>query len=318
MARETLTIFFATDIHGSGKCFRKFVNAATFFQADVLIMGGDITGKMVVPIVEEPDGTYVARFSGTSHVVTRERLEELEQTISSMGYYPYRTSHEEVQWLQNHPEAVEELFHLLIVKTLEEWLQLARERLARKNVQLYISPGNDDAPFVDELLRSDPFVKDPDCEVVWIRDWLPMLSCGIANTTPFNSPRELPEPQLYEQLSRLAHRIPDPGQALFNLHVPPRDTPLDQAPLLKKDLSPVVRGGEIVFGSVGSTAVRRVIETYQPLVSLHGHVHESRATCRIGKTTCLNPGSEYGEGVLRGVLLRLSPGKLLGHQFISG
>lgn len=318
MAREALTVFFATDIHGSGKCFRKFVNSAAFFKADVLIMGGDITGKMVVPIVEESDGIYAAHFLGVRREATIDQLDELEKHISYMGYYPYRTTAHDIAWLQENPEAVEELFRRLITRTLEEWLALAKERLGSKGVQIYMSPGNDDAPFVDDILRTDTFVVDPDSEVVWIRDWLPMVSCGMANITPFESPRELPEDELYTRIATLAQKIPDPRKAIFNCHVPPKGTSLDQAPLLKEDLSPVVRGGEIVFGSVGSEAVRKAIETYQPAVSLHGHVHESRAVCRIGKTTCINPGSEYGEGVLRGVLLRLAPGKVVNQQFVAG
>jgi len=317
MAREALTVFFATDIHGSGKCFRKFINSAAFFKADVLIMGGDITGKMVVPVIEE-GGKFVARFSGVRREVGRDKLEELEKQISYMGYYPYRTTSDEVTRLQEHPEAVEELFHSLIVRTLEGWLQLAKERLSSTGVQVYISPGNDDTPLIDDVLRSDPFIVFPDNEVVCIRDWLPMVSCGTANITPFASHRELPEDDLYARIAALAQKVSDPRRAIFNCHVPPKNTPLDQAPLLKEDLSPVVRAGEIVFGSVGSEAVRKAIETYQPLVGLHGHVHESRASCRIGKTTCFNPGSEYGEGVLRGVLLRLAPGKIVSHQLVVG
>ncbi len=318
MAREALTIFFATDIHGSERCFRKFVNSAALFKADVLIMGGDITGKMVVPIVDEGNGKYVARFSGIRREVDADQVDELSKQISYMGYYPYRTSAEDVAWLQEHPGEVDNLFSKLITRTLEQWMQLAKERLAPAGVQIYMSPGNDDAPFVDDILRADPFVVDPDDRVVWIRDWLPMVSCGMANITPFDSPRELPEDQLYARIAALADTIGDTRQAIFNCHVPPKNTPLDQAPMLNKDLSPVVRAGEVVFGSVGSEAVRRAIETYRPVMSLHGHVHESRATCRIGKTTCFNPGSEYGEGVLRGLIVRVAPGKVVSHQFVAG
>jgi Icc-related predicted phosphoesterase len=59
----------------------------------------------------------------------------------------------------------------------------------------------------------------------------------------------------------------------------------------------------MVITGVGSKAVRRAIETYQPILSLHGHIHESRGVATIGRTVCINPGSEYPDGVLRGAIV---------------
>jgi hypothetical protein len=70
--------------------------------------------------------------------------------------------------------------------------------------------------------------------------------------------------------------------------------------------------------SVGSKAVRAAIEKYQPLVGLHGHIHESRSAQKIGRTTCINPGSEYGEGILRGCLVTFAEGVIEGFQMTSG
>ena len=47
--RRALRIFFATDVHGSERCFRKFLAAATVYEAEVLLLGGDVAGKGLVP-----------------------------------------------------------------------------------------------------------------------------------------------------------------------------------------------------------------------------------------------------------------------------
>jgi len=57
---------------------------------------------------------------------------------------------------------------------------------------------------------------------------------------------------------------------------------------------------------VGSTAVRELIEEYQPPLSLHGHIHESRGKTRIGETIAINPGSVYSEGSLQGAVIDLA------------
>jgi len=73
-----------------------------------------------------------------------------------------------------------------------------------------------------------------------------------------------------------------------------------------------------VMHGAGSKSVRRAIEKYQPLLGLHGHIHESQSVAKIGKTTCINPGSEYGEGVLRGCIVILGDGKIEGYQMTRG
>ena len=81
----------------------------------------------------------------------------------------------------------------------------------------------------------------------------------------------------------------------------------------------MLRGGSPVISGVGSSAVRASIEAHQPLLALHGHIHESRGQVRLGRTVSLNPGSEYAEGVLRGVIVTLSRRKgLRGYQLVSG
>src|SRR5260370_7448490 len=90
-----------------------------------------------------------------------------------------------------------------------------------------------------------------------------------------------------------------PERAVFNIHEPPFATGLDTAPLLDDNFKPLVAAGEVATGPVGSKAVRAAIERYQPLVSLHGHVHESRGVAKLGRPTVINPGSRNGDGNLR-------------------
>ena len=60
-AKVERTIFFASDLHGSEVCFKKFVSAAKFYGADTLLLGGDISAKIVVPIVRAGGGKYAGR-----------------------------------------------------------------------------------------------------------------------------------------------------------------------------------------------------------------------------------------------------------------
>jgi uncharacterized protein len=120
-------------------------------------------------------------------------------------------------------------------------------------------------------------------------------------------------------MEKLAAEVPDPGRAVFNLHVPPIRTAIDRAPVLDDSLKPVVRGGQVLMESVGSEAVRRVIERHQPMLSLHGHIHESRGAVRLGRTLAINPGSQYGDGILQGALIELDSLKgVKSYQLPSG
>jgi uncharacterized protein len=111
------------------------------------------------------------------------------------------------------------------------------------------------------------------------------------------------------KIDDLAARLKDPATAIFNVHCPPHDTHLDQAPQLDEDLRPVVDASGLRMASVGSTAVRSSLETIEPLLGLHGHIHESAAAQKVGRTLSVNPGSDYGDGVLRGVIIDLDPVK---------
>jgi Icc-related predicted phosphoesterase len=312
-------IFFATDIHGSDKCFRKFLNAARFYGCDVLIMGGDMTGKMLIPIIARGAGNYATTIFGRSRVVSEAELPALRKLIADSGYYAYDTTEDEIDELSGDPEAVDRLFRSLITRAVEGWLRLAEERLAGQRVTCFMAPGNDDHPFVDELLRTSSTVINPEREVVELPGGFPMVSVGYSNITPWDSPRELPEDRLLEMIEKEAAKLGGFDRAVFNLHVPPKDTPIDQAMLLDDEFRPVLRSGSPIIGGVGSSAVREAIERHQPMLGLHGHIHESRGEARLGRCVSLNPGSEYSEGVLRGVIVTLSQKKgVRGYQLVSG
>jgi Icc-related predicted phosphoesterase len=312
-------IFFATDIHGSDRCFRKFLNAAKFYGVDTILLGGDITGKMIVPVVEEQPGQYYAHLFGRKRVVDADGLAGLNKFIADAGFYPHPMTAEEIGVLKHDPAGVSDLFKKLISQTMSHWIELAEDRLAGTGIQCVIAPGNDDPFFIDDVLSSTSLVINPDQRVVQLPGGFQMISVGYSNRTPWDSPRELDEDDLAALIDREATKLADPARAVFNLHVPPKDTPIDQAVALDKEFRPVTRGGSPVITGVGSSAVRQALSRFQPMLSLHGHIHESRGEARIGKTLALNPGSEYSEGVLRGVIVTLSEKKgVRGYQLVAG
>lgn len=315
MARAT-RIFFASDIHGSERCFLKFLNAGTFYKADVLIMGGDITGKVVVPIL--PTGSaHEAHFLGQTHRAgTEDELKQLEKAIRFNGFYPARMTREEYDAMKGDEAAKDALFHRLVGASLRRWMEVAEERLSGLGIRCLINPGNDDEWIVDDILGQSGYVENRDGTVVDLDDDHEMITVGYSNTTPFDSPREMSEERLEEHLYGLAKKLRRPRGAVFTLHAPPFGSGLDSAPLLK-DREVVTRGGHTVMAPVGSRAVRAVIEEVQPLLGLHGHVHESRGVKKIGRTLCLNPGSEYSEGILHGALITLGRDKVAGYQLVT-
>jgi uncharacterized protein len=302
-------LYFTTDVHGSDRCFRKFVNAAKFYDAQVLVLGGDITGKAVVPVVHGRGNMYTTSFTGHPRQVEADQLDTLLNEIRFNGLYPYVTTPDELAAVEAAPDGTVELFRKAIAESLQGWISLAEERLRPLNVKIYISPGNDDDFVVDEVLNCSDFVINPEEKVVEIAPGVSMLTFGYSNPTPWNSPRELQEPELAGRLNALARQVPEEDLAIYNIHVPPKDTPIDQAAQLDASLKPIVSGGRVLMTGVGSTAVRDLILKYQPELGLHGHVHEAPGVIRLGKTVCINPGSEYSDGVLRGALVAIDEKK---------
>ena len=314
----TTKIFFTTDVHGSEKCFRKFLNAGKVYKADVAILGGDFTGKSIIPIVEKSDGTFKASFAGEDFALrSREDAKTLVSKILDRGYYVYFTNDAELEEVNKNPQKKDDLFLRLMRETLERWIALAEQHLANTGIRCYIMPGNDDNLDLDNAFKSGKFVVNPEGKVTQIDNHHEMISTGYSNITPWNCPRDIPEEKLAEKIDAMAAQVENMKNCIFNFHCPPYDSGLDTAPKLV-DLKPVVSGGEFVTEPVGSKAVRNTIKKYQPLLGLHGHIHESRGSTRIGRTLCLNAGSEYTTGVLRGVFVNLSKDEIKGYMFTAG
>jgi uncharacterized protein len=315
---DDLSFFFATDVHGSNVCFKKFISAGKFYDVKVLILGGDVSGKMVVPIARQANGGHLTSFASKEvRLESKEAVADFERRISDMGFYPSIMSEEEFQEVKANPERQEALFHSLIRQRLEEWMEFARPRLAENGIRCFAAPGNDDGFFVDEIIQSSGVIELLEMRVIQL-DGLEMLSTGWSNQTPWHTERECTEPELKERLMAMIGQMKAPDRAIFNIHVPPHQTNLDQCPKLDDELRPVSQGGNPVMTSAGSTAVRELIETYQPVLGLHGHIHEGRGKTRIGRTTCVNPGSNYSEGVLDGSLIRLRDGQVRDIQLTQG
>lgn len=312
-------IFFVTDVHGSDRCFRKFINAGKFYGVSVLVLGGDITGKMIVPIIKDSEGGYDCEYGGNKYKIRSDnQLAETIKSIKDSGFYPHIVDRVEFDELSAKPELVKELFRRLMRESVEGWMKLAEERLEGTGISCYVSPGNDDFFDIDEALNSAAYVINPEEKVVSIDGEHEMITLGYANHTPWNSPREVDESVLQQKIDGMVAQVKDMKRTLFNLHVPPINTVIDQAPKLDENLKPVVSGGSIVMISAGSTAVRNSIEKYQPLAGIHGHIHESRGVVKIGRTVCFNPGSEYNSGVLKGLLLEVDKDSVKSYMLTSG
>jgi uncharacterized protein len=299
-------LFFATDVHGSEQCFRKWLNAAAAYRADVLILGGDVTGKVIVPIIGNGAGTWHAEIHHERVLIeSEESLAELRKQIRMMGRYDLLVTAAEERELAEDPAAVPAAFARVTRESLARWAELAEERLSGARVPAFMILGNDDDPGLADVLRESSYVHYAEDGICELPGGWQMLSFGPSTPTPWKTPRELTEDEIAEALRDLAANLDDPGRAVFNIHCPPVDTHLDQAPKLDAELRPVVDASGIQATSAGSTAVRELIQDLQPVVGLHGHVHESPGASKLGSTVCLNPGSDYQDGVLRGAIVEL-------------
>lgn len=316
---DDIRIFFATDIHGSEVCFKKFVAARRFYEADVLILGGDMTGKMIIPLSETTPGHFSATVAGRPVEVAGEEIDHLEAKIRDSGFYPYRTDPEELAQLAKEPDEVDRIFHREMVATLYRWGEILDDKLAGSEDVVYVAPGNDDPLFVDDILRETPRFQLVEDRVVSLPGEVEMASTGYSNVTPWRTHREVSEEDLREKLDKLAAQLVAPERAIFNVHVPPYASGLDEGPDIDPEtLDQNTSMGRSLSRSVGSTAVRDVILERQPALSLHGHIHESRGAVQLGRTLAINPGSDYGDSILRGCIVQLRDGQPRNHQLTSG
>jgi len=312
-------VLYGSDFHGSDTVFRKFINAAFQYQANVLIVGGDVTGKGMIPIVNEGNGVYTGYlFGGRTDCCNQEEIDKFKKTISSVGFYPIVLEKDEADHLEQNPEAMSKRFEQEMCQRVREWMILAEEKLTPKNIKLFFMPGNDDLFSIDEVISEFPNIKNPDMQHYMIDDEHELVGCSYANMTPWKCVRDLEEPDLKQKNDELAAMVLNPAKTIAVLHVPPIDSGLDTCPELDKNLKIVAIGGQIVMKPAGAHATREFIEKVQPMLSLHGHIHESPGHKHIGRTLCINAGSEYAESILKAAIVNIEGDKVKGHLLISG
>ncbi len=313
-----LKLFYVTDIHGSNVCYRKFLNALPIYGIDVAILNGDLLGKVLIPLVEKAGGGRECHLMGQyTEMNTADEVAAVKKTNENAGYYWVEQSHDEFAAIKDDPGAIDQLFKKRAVERIEEWLQLADERLAGKNTDVYICPGNDDWWEIDDMIASSKSLKPCDDMIVKFSDYT-MVSSSRSNPTPWDTPREFSEEELSVYLDGLCQRVgpssKDFENVIFNFHVPPHGYSLDLCPKLDANMR-MAAEEKIHAGSIGA---KKVIEKYQPLLGLHGHIHEARGAQKSGRTLMINPGSEYSEGILKGVVVMLDKKKVKDYVFTSG
>jgi uncharacterized protein len=302
-------LYVCSDLHASERAWRKLVNAtrANTYGVDAVLIAGDLTGKALVPIVHEADGSWSAMLLGSRRTArTDDELVDLERSIADIGYYGVRVTPEERAAMETDPALVRRHFEEQIASRIRSWLDLAAERLEGSSIPILLMPGNDDDFVIDPILAESQYARDVNGQVVELTPWHQLVSMGWSSPTPWSTPRELPEEEFLDRLSSLLGGVRDTRRTVMMTHVPPYDSGLDTAPLLSPSLQPTVSAGDVLRGPVGSHGVRRAIETFKPVLGVHGHIHESGGERRIGSTLCVNAGSEANHGVLRGYLIDLS------------
>lgn len=310
-------ILFATDFHGSEYTFAKLIKVLDLWSPDVLILGGDVAGKGLLPVLVDGDRARM-RWMGEEHDVPLAEIEQYEDRANQLGFYPYRADAAGLARLKEDEDFKDRVFEDLMMERWSEWLERLEARCAELEIPAYVIAGNDDPWALDELNEVErQWVKGADGKVLPLLDQWSLLSIGLANETPWQCPRDVSEERLTEELEALAEQVDDFRTVIANIHVPPYGSSLDIAPELDTSVVPPrpITGSTV---PVGSTASRDFLEKYQPLLSLHGHIHESPGKADIGQTYALNPGSEFAEGILRAVLVTVEPGRVVGHQFVSG
>ena len=313
-------IFFAADLHGSELVMNKLINAPKFYGLKRVVIGGDITGKVLVPIIKE-NGKYSLELFGEHKSVRESGLEEVKREIRNEGQYYRVMDRAEYESAKDDKSAIKKLFIEEMLASLEAFLGKARSRLKESGATMHIIPGNDDYEEVASYLKanSDDIVTEFDKKVVDM-DGYDLLGYGYSNKTPWNTPRELGESTIRKDLSALAGKANN-EKTIFVVHVPPFDTKIDKAPELTSDMKQKISSGYMQMHSVGSTSVREVLSEEKPVAGLHGHIHESQGIDYIGTENAipvLNPGSDYSSGVLDGVIIDFEGRRIKRYNFTRG
>jgi Icc-related predicted phosphoesterase len=311
-------ILYGSDFHGSEAVFRKFISAGLQYQANVLIVGGDVTGKAMIPVIHQGGGRFLSHLFGGDQIATNsEQLEKVKKSISNVGFYPIVLEKDEAEELEANPAKMSARFEHEMCQRVSEWMALAEEKLGPQHMTMYFMAGNDDLPSIDEAIAEFKHIRNPDMKRFELEGGYELVGNSNANMTPWACARDIEEDELAKKLDTLAGMIQNPERAIAVIHVPPLGSGLDTCPDLDKDLKIITQGGQVVMKSAGSTAVKAFIEKVQPMLTLHGHIHESPGHARTGRTLSINAGSEYAEGIMKAAIINLENGRVKGHILIA-
>jgi Icc-related predicted phosphoesterase len=310
-------LYFATDVHGSEICWKKFVSAGKFYEVDALILGGDMTGKAIVPLIAQGGDKYkVTLLEQESILEGQDEVDNMVRIVRDRGYYPYVTNPDEVAEISINPSRSDELFLAQVLETGRRWMEYADEKLDGTGIRCYVCPGNDDMFELDEVVAASKHVELVEGLVIPLDDQHDMISTGWSNPTPWDTHREEEEDALQRRIEAMVGQLQDVRNAVFNLHAPPFGSGLDEAPELTKDMRPAYAGRSLI--SVGSHAVEAIVEQHQPLLGLFGHIHEGKGARKLGRTLCINPGSMYEQGILHGAVVELQRRKVGSYILTTG
>lgn len=315
-----MRIFYAVDVHGAETVWRKWITAIGMYECDCLMLCGDLAGKALVPIIDYGKGYSKSGYFGREvKLKTEEQIQDWEQKLANGGVYSCRIDKKGLEDLKKNPDKVDAIMKAEVVKRMRSWLDLLCEKVDTSRIKSIVMPGNDDPLELDAAIReyADRGILYPTDKVIDL-DGHELISLEYVTPTPWDTPRETDEAGMEKMLEEKVSWLKDVRNSIWNIHCPPKDTEIDLAPQLSKDLK-VQSGGEgVKMVHVGSQAVRDAIARYQPMLGLHGHIHESSGYSFIGETLCINPGSEYGEGLLRGFIVEITPEKIEKYWKVQG
>ena len=315
-----MRIFYSVDVHGAETVWRKWISAIGIYECDCLMLCGDLAGKALVPIIDFGKGYSKSGYFGREvKLKSEEEIVDWERKLANGGVYSCRIDKHELEEMKKHPELVDATMKREVVKRMEHWLELLCEKIDTSQVKSIVMPGNDDPKELDEAIKgfADRGIIYPTDKVVDLEGH-ELISNEYVTPTPWDTPRETDEKGMETMLEEKISWLKDVHNSIWNIHNPPKDTDIDLAPKLSADLKISSGVGGVEMIHVGSQAVRDAIAKYQPMLGLHGHIHESSGFTYIGETLCINPGSEYGEGLLRGFIVELTPEKVEKYWKVQG
>jgi Icc-related predicted phosphoesterase len=283
-------------------------------------LGSGFTSKDLIPIIHQKDGTYSLDFQD-NHIVLKklEEVSNLEKLISDAGRCPVRIDQNQYDELRTDAAQLSgwtsETLDRLMAERLGMWMDFADMKLANSDIDCYVCPGDDDNFIVDEVIRESKSVSNIDGKVLKIDGGYELLGSGWSITRR-KAFRGCSEEDLSIKLTEIIDKLNNPASSIFAFHCPPLSSGLDDA--LDLETHPNQKLCGKITKPLGSVAVRKAIEKYQPLLGLHGHVHESRKATSIGRTLCINPGSIYEEGTLQGAVIDLDGERIRSYYMTSG